>query len=127
FRLSLDDKLIYVSNEESSTVEVIDVEQKIVVLDIATGAEPEGIQLSPDGSVLYATSEVADMVHFIDPVEGVVTENVIVGTRPRRFILPNPNELWVTDELSGTVSVIDTTNATVTNTIEFLPPGFRAV
>jgi PQQ-dependent catabolism-associated beta-propeller protein len=127
FKLSHDDKLIYVSNEENSTVQVIDVASKVIQFEISTGAEPEGIALSADGKTLYTTSEVADMVHVIDAEEGVVTENVLVDTRPRRFIQPNDHEIWVSNELSGTVSVIDLTTFEITDTLEFLPPGFRQV
>jgi PQQ-dependent catabolism-associated beta-propeller protein len=121
-----DYSLIYVSNEENSTVQVIDVAAKLIVHEIPTGAEPEGVALSEDGSELYITSEIADMVHFVDTALGVVVDNVVVGTRPRRFALL-ANELWVTDELSGQVSIIDRTTHEVTHTLEFLPPGFRPV
>ena len=127
FKLSHDDALIYVSNEETSTVQVIDVASKAIMFEVPTGAEPEGIALSADGKTLYATSEVADMVHVIDAEEGVVMENVLVETRPRRFIQPSDSEIWVSNELSGTVSIIDLTTFEVTETLEFLPPGFRPV
>jgi PQQ-dependent catabolism-associated beta-propeller protein len=125
FEVSHDDKLIYVSNEENSTVQVIDVASKTIQFEIATGAEPEGIALSTDGKTLYATSEVADMVHVIDAEAGVVTDNVLVGTRPRRFIQPDDNEIWVSNELSGSVSIIDLMTLEIVQTVEFLPPGFR--
>jgi len=52
---------------------------------------------------------------------------VIVGTRPRRFALqPSNNELWVSNELSGSVSIIDLASRTVSDTINFAPKGFRA-
>jgi PQQ-dependent catabolism-associated beta-propeller protein len=126
FEFSHDYKLIYVSNEENSTAQVIDVEQKLIVHEIPTGAEPEGVMISEDGATLYVTSEIADMVHFVDTELGVVVDNTVVGTRPRRFAMLN-NELWVTDELSGQVSIIDRTTHQVTHTLEFLPPGFRPV
>ncbi|MEQ1575743.1 MAG: multicopper oxidase domain-containing protein, partial [Vicinamibacterales bacterium] len=62
FVLSKDEKLSYVSNEENSTVQVIDIADKIIIHEIPTGAEPEGVMLSPDGATLYVTSEIADMV-----------------------------------------------------------------
>ncbi|MGN6582752.1 MAG: PQQ-dependent catabolism-associated beta-propeller protein, partial [Rhizobiaceae bacterium] len=36
-------------------------------------------------------------------------------------------ELWVSDELAGDVTVIDTATDQVKTTIQFLPPGFRPV
>lgn len=126
FEFNGDFSLIYVSNEENSTAQVIDVAQKLIVHEIPTGAEPEGVMVSEDGLTLYVTSEIADMVHFVDTELGVVVDNVVVGTRPRRFAMLD-NELWVTDELSGQVSIIDRTTHVVTHTLEFLPPGFRPV
>ena len=68
------------------------------------------------------------MVHVIDAQAGVVTDNIIVGTRPRRFLLlPGGKELWVSNELSRQVSVIDRAANRVSATIDFLPPGFRQV
>lgn len=126
FEFNADYTMMYVSNEENSTAQVIDVAQKLIVHEIPTGAEPEGVMLSEDGRELYITSEIADMVHFVDVELGVVVDNTVVGTRPRRFAMLD-NELWVTDELSGQVSIIDRTTHQVTHTLEFLPPGFRPV
>jgi PQQ-dependent catabolism-associated beta-propeller protein len=128
FELSRDGKMLYVSNEEGSSVQEISIGDKMIVHEIPTGAEPEGIAVSQDGKTLYVTSEVTDMVHVADLEAGAVTDNIIVGTRPRRFLLlPNGKELWVSNELSGQVSVIDRAAKRVVSTIDFLPPGFRAV
>lgn len=126
FELSADNKLIYVSNEENSTVQVISIADKVIRHEIGTGAEPEGIMVSEDGKTIYATSEIADMVHVIDPEDEVTIDNIVVGTRPRRFIMTK-TELWVTDELSSDVSVIDRKTNTVAKVIHFAPPGFRPV
>jgi YVTN family beta-propeller protein len=49
---------------------------------------------------------------------------VPVGKRPRRFLLAG-RELWVSNELDGTVSVIDTADHQVKDTLSFKPPGMR--
>jgi YVTN family beta-propeller protein len=128
FDLSRDGKALYVSNEEGSSVQEISIADKIIMREIATGAEPEGIAISADGKTLYVTSEVTDMVHVADAEAGVVTDNIVVGTRPRRLLLlPDGKELWVSNELSGQVSVIDRAANRVSTTLDFLPPGFRQV
>jgi YVTN family beta-propeller protein len=63
-------------------VSVIDIDQNIIVHEVPTGAEPEGVLVSEDGKTLYVTSEVSDLVHMIDPDGGFVTADVVVGTRP---------------------------------------------
>ena len=68
------------------------------------------------------------MVHVVDAEAGVVTDNIVVGTQPRRLLLlPDGKELWVSNELSGQVSVIDRAANRVSTTLDFLPPGFRQV
>ena len=94
--------------------------------EVPTGAEPEGVLISEDGKTVYVTSEVSDLVHMVDPDGGHVTADVVVGTRPRRVAAtPDGKELWVTAELSGDVYIIDRANFTVSDKIQFLPPGMR--
>ncbi len=58
---------------------------------------------------MYVTSEVASLVHVIDLASGKVAKNIPVGKRPRRFALtPDGSQLWVTNELDASVSIIDT-------------------
>jgi YVTN family beta-propeller protein len=52
--------------------------------------------------------------------------NIVVGNRPRRFAMtPDQKELWVTNEISGEVTIIDPATNKVTKTIKFQPKGFR--
>jgi YVTN family beta-propeller protein len=72
-------------------------------------------------------SEVANTVHVIDAAGGAVVKNVPVGKRPRRFALsPDGRELWVSNELDASVSVIDTQSLAVTHTVRFELQGMRA-
>jgi len=60
------------------------------------------------------------MVHVVDAAAGVVTDNIVVGTRPRRLLLlPDGKELWVSNELSGQVTVIDRAANRVATTLDF--------
>jgi YVTN family beta-propeller protein len=94
---------------------------------VEVGEEPEGILLSPDGKTAYVTSEVANTVHVVDTASGEMKANIVVGNRPRRFVMtPDQKELWVTNELSGEVTIIDPATNKVTESIPFLPKGFRA-
>ena len=67
------------------------------------------------------------MVHVIDRAKSAVVKNIIVGTRPRRFVVtPDGSELWVSDELSSEIHVIDIATLTIKDALSFVPPGFRA-
>jgi YVTN family beta-propeller protein len=75
---------------------------------------------------VYVTSEVANIVHVVDVDAGEITANVVVGNRPRRFAMtPDRKELWVSNELSGSVTILDVATNQILETIEFLPTGFR--
>jgi YVTN family beta-propeller protein len=65
------------------------------------------------------------MVHVIDVATRKVAKNIAVGKRPRRFLLM-PQELWVSNELGASVSVIRLSDHTVQSTIDFKPPGMRS-
>jgi YVTN family beta-propeller protein len=73
------------------------------------------------------TSEVANAVHFIDIAQRKIVKNIKVGKRPRRFVLAaGGKELWVTNELGASVSVVNTDDQSVKKTLEFKVPGMRA-
>jgi YVTN family beta-propeller protein len=115
-----------VSNEEGSSLSIIDMDENIIIQEVPTGAEPEGVFISEDGHFIYVTSEVGDLVHLIDADSGNVVQDVLVGTRPRRFAAtPDGKELWVSTELSGEVYIIDREKFVVEGKLEFLPPGMR--
>jgi YVTN family beta-propeller protein len=71
---------------------------------------------------------VSDWIHVVDLEAGVVTDNIAVGTRPRRFLLmPDGKQLWVSNELSGEVSIVDRATKQVSASLEFLPPLSRPI
>ena len=66
------------------------------------------------------------MVHYIDLGSRKVVKNIKVGKRPRRFVLADGgNELWVTNELDASVSVVSTRDQSVKATIKFAVQGMR--
>ena len=55
---------------------------------------------------------------------GRIVKNIGVGKRPRRFALsPDGEELWVSNELDASVSVISTRDLAVTHTVRFANQG----
>ena len=93
---------------------------------VDVGEEPEGILVSQDGTLVFVTSGVANMVHVVDTASAEIRTNIVAGNRPRRFSVPaGGDRLWVTNELSGSVSVIDLGTMQVADTVEFKPEGFR--
>lgn len=124
FDLSPDGRMLFVSNEEDSLLTAFDVAARRKAYEVKVGGEPEGVKTSADGKLVYVTSEVANVVHVVDAATRSVVKNIPVGKRPRRFLIAG-GELWVTNELDGSASVIRTSDHTVQATLNFLPQGMR--
>jgi YVTN family beta-propeller protein len=66
------------------------------------------------------------MVHVVDTASGEVVKNIAVAKRPRRLVFtPDGAELWVTNELASSVTVISTRDLAITHTIKFELKGMR--
>ena len=91
-----------------------------VAYQIDVGVEPEGMAVSPDGTWAVNTSETTNMVHWIDTDKRVLVDNTLVDSRPRHAEFDKTGKkLWVSAEIGGTVSVIDTATHKVEHTIQF--------
>lgn len=125
FDISPDGRMLYVSNEEDAALTAFDLVARKKAFEVRVGGEPEGVKVSADGKLVYVTSEVASLVHVVDVASRKVVKNIPVGKRPRRFLLAG-GELWVSNELDGSVSIIRTSDHAVQGTIAFQPQGMRA-
>ena len=127
FDIDVENKIIAVSNEDDNELTIIDLETKKIVESIKdVGVEPEGVNFTPDGKLVYVTSEGTSSILIIDPWKRKILNEILVGNRPRRGIfVNNGTEYWVSNELSGTVSVIDTFKQEIRKTINFSVDGIR--
>lgn len=115
---------LYVSNEDDNLVTVVDIFSGHVVTDIPVGVEPEGMGMSPDGKVLVNTSETTNMAHFIYTDGHKNFDNVLVDNRPRvAEFKSDGSEVWVSAEIGGTVTVIDTSTRKIKTKINFQIQG----
>ncbi len=122
--VSPDGKTIYVANEDDNLVTVVDIESGTIKAEIPVGVEPEGMAVSPDGKTIVNTSETTNMAHFIDAETMENIANVLVDQRPRfAEFTADGAEVWVSAEIGGTVSVIDTVAKEVSHKITFAIPG----
>ncbi|HEX2010879.1 MAG TPA: beta-propeller fold lactonase family protein, partial [Roseateles sp.] len=112
--------------EDEGVMAAYDLQARRRLFEVKTGAEPEGVLVTPDGRHAYVTSEVANAIHQVDLQQRKLVRTVRVGQRPRRLLLsPDGQELWVTNELGASISVLSTTDLRVTHTIAFSLPGMR--
>jgi YVTN family beta-propeller protein len=107
--------LVYVANYRSNTVSVIDPTSNKVIDTINVGTGPYALATTQKG-VLVANSG-SDTVSVINETNNV-QKNIPVGLHPTGIAInPKTNMIYVTNEYSNTVSVIDGTTYTVVNTI----------
>ena len=119
FDIDTKNKLIAVSYEDDNELTLIDMRTKKIIESIKdVGVEPEGVNFNPDGSLIYVTSEGTSSVLIIDTSKKKIIKEVLVESRPRRgLFVNNGDEYWVSNELSGTVSIIDTNMQEIKKTI----------
>ena len=115
---------LYIANEDDNIVTVVEINKGSVLTDIPVGVEPEGMGMSPDGKVLVNTSETTNMAHFIDTTTHKTFDNVLVDSRPRVAIFNTTgDQLWVSSEVGGTVTVINPKDRKVIGKVSFEIPG----
>jgi YVTN family beta-propeller protein len=108
FDLSPDGRRIFISNEETAEMSVLDLSTGQVVKRIPVGREPEGVTVRPDGKVVYVTSEEESVVVAIDTASLVPLARIGVGPRPRNLIITADGKTaFVPNEMQPSVTVVD--------------------
>ena len=126
FVLHPDNRHLYIANEDDAITTVVDTQTRRVVAQIDVGIEPEGMAVSPDGKYVITTSETTNMAHWIDTETQELVANSLVDSRPRHaeFTVAT-NEMWVSAEIGGTVSVFDVDSKTEKKKITFAIKGIH--
>jgi YVTN family beta-propeller protein len=109
---------VYVTNNGSNTVSVIDGATKTVTATITVGGAPAGVAVDPSTDTVYVTNNGSNTVSVIDGATNTVTATVNVGSDPEGVgVDPKTNTVYVANARSATVSVIDGATNTVTATV----------
>lgn len=123
FDLSPDGKKIYISNEDTSAVSILDVATG-AIKSLPVGAQPEGVKVAPDDKSVYITSEETGQIFVLDPIAEKMTGSFKVGHRPRSVAFtPDSKTAYINAENDGTVVVVDTAKRKVIHTISLGTPG----
>jgi YVTN family beta-propeller protein len=110
---------VYIANQSSNTVSVIDTATNTVIATIPVGSNPRGIAVSPDDAFVYVANEVGT-VSVIDTTSNTEVAVVNIGAGAgSQGIAVNPagTRLYVANLTTNTISVIDTSSNTVIDTI----------
>src|SRR4051794_14625286 len=106
--VSGDGARLYVANEDTSQLSVVDTASGNVVAAVKIGEEPEGVTIRPDGKVVYVTSEGDGAVFAIDTATNKLLRRIPVGPRPRSIgFLPDGSRAYVSLENEGAIAVFD--------------------
>jgi YVTN family beta-propeller protein len=104
FDLSREGRRLFVSNEDSGTLTVVDLASGAVLTRVPVGREPEGVRVSPDGALVLVTSETDDSVSFIDTHLLQLVRTVKVGHRPRdAAFTPDGRLAYVSGEFDASI------------------------
>jgi len=109
---------VYVVNEYSNTVSVIDTRTDKVRSTISLGNFPYGIDINPLNNRIYVTNRGSNSVSVLDGSVDTKLHDITVGKSPVGIAVnPTANWIYVTNLDDGTMSVIDGITNEVINTI----------
>lgn len=134
---SPDSRRLYVANAHSDSVTVID-RLTTVPKRIATGREPEGLDISPNGLELWVSNRGDHTITIIHAKRYRVLETIESGGRDpvRLRFSPDGSEVWVSNRESRSVTIFDAFTREVLGSVEldaepqsvvFSPDGRRAL
>src|SRR6187551_2271930 len=108
-------EILYVSNEASHSISVIDTRLRTVVRTIDVGFRARGIHVSPDGKRVYVAlsddvpmkESTGDRIAVIDVAKGEVVGRYSSGSDPEQFaVTPDGKMLYASNEDAGIASAI---------------------
>ena len=118
---------IYIINEGSHTVSVIDPSTNTVVDTVRVGFGPVQAVLAPKGTTAYVLNSGAGTVSVVNTSTNSVTATLKVGLLPSHAaVSPDGRSVYVTNTGSNSVSVISTTT-TPQSVVATIPVGFAPV
>jgi YVTN family beta-propeller protein len=101
--------LIYVANESSNSVSVIDTAAYEVIATIDTKNHgTHDLALSRDGQILLVTNQASGRLSVIDTLSRETLASIYTGNRCHRVVLTNDHrQAWVTNIGDDTISIVD--------------------
>ena len=100
--------LIFVSNEKSNNLIVLDPKTHKVVKDIKTSRRPRDMHFSADRSKLYVACGDDDVIEVIDMAKLEVIGRIPTGQSPETFALDERRRrIYIANEESSTLAIID--------------------
>ena len=120
--LILQQVILYVANQGSNSVSMVNTFTGSVVGSIAVGSAPFGITFDSTNGFLYVTNTASNTVSEIDGSSNSVVGTVGVGTSPVGLSFDTANgNLYVANKMSGSVSIVPVSPPVTTTTTQVRP------
>ena len=109
--VSPDGSTLYVLNESTDDISVIDTGTLAETATIAVGDEPRFVLFSADGTRAYvSTRGLSDSLYVIDTATDSVTDTVVLGNDPGHMAFSTDGAtLYVANQAGNSLSVVDVT------------------
>ncbi|MDN5939898.1 MAG: beta-propeller fold lactonase family protein, partial [Salinisphaera sp.] len=105
---------LFVSNERSNTVTVLDPDTLKIVETIPTGGRPRGMVVSPNDELVYVAAGVAGQIDVIDVDKLKVVRSLDSGPDPELLdIAPTGKRLYIANENNAKVTVMNANSGEV--------------
>ncbi|MBS4015823.1 MAG: YncE family protein [Candidatus Latescibacteria bacterium] len=110
---------LYVANQTSADVSVIQASTNSVIATIPVGLNPACLAASVNGNYVYVANSGSNNIMVIRTSDNIIIDTIPVGDIPAGIaVLPNGQYLYVTNLGSDNVSVIQTSDHSVIATID---------
>ena len=98
---------IFVTNEKSDTVSVINGSTLEIEATIEIGERPRGIGLSPDGTELYVAVSEENKIKVVDPVSLKIIREFEAGSDPETFAVHPNGNIYISNEDDAKATVFN--------------------
>lgn len=121
-----DARFLYVANEGSNDVSVIDIAANMEIKKIPVGVTPVQVNMRPDGRFVYAVNQDSASISIIDTATNTVVNTVTVGNRPNQFAIDPPQRrAYIPNTASNSLTIFDLTTNSVLSSLAL--PGASPV
>jgi len=106
---------VFVTNEKSDDVTVIDAATRKVLKTVPVGKRPRGVTVSPDGRRVYVSNSNSDTMSVIDAKSLAVLHTVPAGLDPEGLTFNRAGTaIYVVNENELSVTVLDAESLKIT-------------
>jgi YVTN family beta-propeller protein len=101
------DKILYIANEISNSVSIVDIQKHKVIGEIDVGQSPTGIAFDTYYNLVYVANAGSDTISIIDGVSRKVINTLEVDDMPTDIVIDQLNSLvFVVNSGSNSVTII---------------------